>query len=92
MDERAVFSLQARENPPLNPFEHAVAMMIKGRYKMLYFYGFPEFGEENELVEMYDLEKDPEEMNNLYSLDWDIAQQMRQEILDRLAKENEPYS
>lgn len=89
---RSVYALSARINPRYKPFNHATVMLIENRMKMMYYYGYDEFKDSSEYIELYDLENDPEELNNLYHPDIPLARQMRDKIISRLEKENEPYN
>lgn len=44
----------------------ATVDLIVGRHKLLYFFGYKEFGSTTERVELYDVEADPEELNDLF--------------------------
>jgi arylsulfatase A-like enzyme len=62
--ERSVFVVRAAKNDPAAPITRASTALVRANYKLLYFFGFPERGID-ELVKLYDLEKDPEEMTDL---------------------------
>jgi hypothetical protein len=53
--------------------------MIKGQYKLMYFFGYEKLGGQ-ERVELYDVEQDREEMNNLYPANKNIGKTMLDEL------------
>ena len=64
--------------------------MIRERYKLLYFFGYPEKGID-ELVQLYDLQTDPEELTDLAAAHVDIAQDMLRELKGRIQESDQPY-
>lgn len=49
------------------------AMMVRGNHKIIWYFGHEELGEEGEMIELYDLSADPEELDNLYPAQKDLA-------------------
>jgi choline-sulfatase len=88
--QRSVYVIRAAKNPPFAPIERASVSLIKGRYKLLYFYGYPQL-RVPELVRLFDIEKDPEEMKNLARTHKDIAAEMLQELKRRIQERDQPY-
>jgi arylsulfatase A-like enzyme len=89
--ERPLFALEAtnsKENRPLNP---ASVMMIKGRYKLTYYFGYDELQGSGPLFELYDLENDPDELVNLYSENSALSRQLRDELLGKVKEVDKPY-
>jgi arylsulfatase A-like enzyme len=87
---RSVFALEARKSGKHVPLRIATVTLIKGQYKLLYFFGYEELAGE-ERVEFYDLKNDPEELNNLYSMKKETANEMLNELKAKLADADEPY-
>jgi arylsulfatase A-like enzyme len=88
--QRNVFVVRAAKNDPYKPLTRASTSMIRDRYKLLYFFGYPEKGIE-ELVKLYDLHSDPEEMTDLSSAHADIADDMLRELKRQIQKKDQPY-
>jgi len=65
----------------------ATIAMIKGNYKMIYYTGY----EPEDSFEVYDLESDYEELNDLYPSQPSFAKQMKDELLEKLDSVNAPY-
>lgn len=85
--EKSTFSVEAKTNPAFAPLTNVSIAMRKGSYKMIYYAGdniTPSF-------ELYDLESDMEELNDLYPSASTIAKRMQAELLDRLNQVNSLY-
>ena len=87
---RHVFVVRAAKNDPSEPLRRASTAMIRERYKLLYFFGYPEKGID-ELVRLYDLQTDPEELTDLATAHADIAQDMLRELKGRIQESDQPY-
>jgi hypothetical protein len=64
--------------------------LIRGSYKMMCYVGYAEL-EGGEYVELYDIDADPEEMNELSLTKPGLANEMLQTIKAKLAEVNKPY-
>ena len=89
--DRSIYTLEARTNEQFKPLTTATVTLQKGNYKLLYFFGYEEFGETGERVELYDIENDPEELNNLYSTKQELSLTLLNELKEKLAQVNAPY-
>jgi choline-sulfatase len=87
---RSVYVMRAAKNEPDAPLGRASTMLVKGRYKLLYFFGYHEHGID-ELVKLYDLESDPEELSDLSSSRPDVTSELLLELKGKLAEVNRPY-
>lgn len=66
--QRNIFSMDAFYSPQNGPFTDATMMLRKGNYKLTYFFGTHKKYEDlngNEKFELYNLQNDPEELDNL---------------------------
>ncbi len=88
---RAVFSLHAKNNDADAALTHATAMIVKGGHKLMYFFGYEELGEGVERVELYDIESDPEELNDLYATRKEVGAVLLDELKEKLKEVNQPY-
>jgi arylsulfatase A-like enzyme len=88
---RSIYAVTARGNKKYNPLKLASIMLVKGQYKLIYYYGYKELMKAGELIELYDINNDPEELNNLYTSQTGIAAELLNEIKEKLAAVNEPY-
>lgn len=83
--ERSVFSVEAKRNSAFLPLTHASISMIKGYKKLIHYLGYPGY---EDSFELYDLQDDIEEMDNLFTKDTATASIMKDELLDALASAN----
>ena len=58
-------------------------------YELLYFFGYREKGID-ELVKLYDIESDPEELADLSASAKDVADTMLEELKAQIAKKDKP--
>ena len=64
--DRVVYALQATGYDADKALTHATAMMVEGRYKLTYYFGYKELGGRRERMQLYDIQADPEEMEDLF--------------------------
>jgi len=90
--ERSLYAVQARTNEQYEPLTVATTALIKGQYKLMYFFGYDELGGAgSERIELYDLENDPEELDDLYTTKRETAAELFGELKAKLAEVDEPY-
>ena len=89
--ERSVYVVQARKNPSYTPIDEATVALIKGQYKLMYFFGYEELGVGEERIELYDVKNDPEELNDLSLTKRETTTELLNELKQKLAEVNEPY-
>jgi arylsulfatase A-like enzyme len=88
--ERNLFVVQAMTHEPNEPLTNVTVALVKGKYKMMYFTGYEKL-EGRERVELYDLERDPEELVDLTSSKPETTTELLAELKKRLTEANEPY-
>ena len=86
---RTLYSMEASQNSSFQPIERAVIAMRKEMYKIIAYPGYFE-GELHS--ELYNLETDPEELNDLASSDTQTLARLQQELLDMLADANRRFA
>lgn len=88
--ERSIFSIEAKRNPAFAPLDQVTMALIKGHYKLIYYYGY---GKYSDKYELYDLKTDPEEMENRYfdKSHRSIARELRDELEVKLKDANKPF-
>jgi arylsulfatase A-like enzyme len=89
--DRGIFMMEAKTEHPFRPFVKASFAMCRGRYKLIDYMGYPQYRVQHRL-EMYDLESDPEELNDLYSETMSAARSMQEELLGRIENVNAQFS
>ena len=90
-DERSIYVVRAAKNEPSAPVKRASTMLLRWPYKLLYFFGYAQKGVD-ELVKLYNVEVDPEEMDDLASSQSALAADMLKELKAKIAQVNGPYA
>ncbi len=83
---RSTFSIESKSTPFYYPMYKSSVAMHQGNYKLVYY-----IGEDYNFFELYDLENDPEELNNSFNSIPSIAGPMKAELLYRFDTANRPY-
>ncbi len=65
-------------------------MLVKGRYKLLYYFGYADLGVPDH-AKLYDVEADPEEMKDLFTTERDIGAVLLNELKTKIEEVNKPY-
>lgn len=89
--ERDMFIMDSRVNQSDASIKKGSYTLIRGSYKLIYYEGYPEL-KGGVYVELYDIDADPHEMNDLAAIEPDLVGEMVQTIKAKLAEVNEPYS
>jgi arylsulfatase A-like enzyme len=87
-EERTVFSVEAQRSSVNRPLTQATIALIRGTYKLIHYLGYPGYEDEYEL---YDLENDSEEMENLYHSKKSVAAVLRHQLTQKMEAVNAPY-
>jgi arylsulfatase len=85
--DRGINVIEAKRNPAHQVLDKATVCLIKGPYKLVHFLGY-RYGRDD--YEFYDLENDPEEMNDQYA-SHPAVQDLKHELDQQLAEANQPY-
>ena len=86
--ERSIFPLMAKDNAAFQPLSHGTFALIKGSYELLYYTGYPGHADQYEL---YHLDEDPHELQNLFSKDITTASHMKEELLEAINAANRNF-
>jgi arylsulfatase A-like enzyme len=89
--ERSIYVVQAEKSEQFAPLTIATLAVRKGDYKLMYFYGYKELGNNEERIELYNIREDPEEMKNLYDSEKEIGQELLEELKAKLEEVNTPF-
>ncbi|HSL29567.1 MAG TPA: sulfatase, partial [Anaerolineales bacterium] len=87
-DSRSIFAVAAKDNPAFRPIEHGTFAMLKGPYELFFFTGYRDHPD---AFELYNLEEDPDELNDLYNSDISIASEMKEELLAAVYAANRSF-
>ncbi len=88
--QRSLFIVEAKTNPAFSPISVGSFALRKGPYKLIYYMGLEQYDRQDKF-ELYDVESDNEELNDLYSDSLPIAQDLRAELLAKVQSENAKY-
>lgn len=86
---RNIFSVEAKSNPKQAALTKATVAMVKDDYKLINYFGYKP-GEST--FELYNLKDDPEELQDLYTSNKSIADELQNELANKLEEVNQPYS
>ncbi|RPI86565.1 MAG: DUF229 domain-containing protein, partial [Chloroflexi bacterium] len=86
--QRSIFSMDAKTNSAFGPLKRATVVLRKGAFKLIAYHGYQGF---EEAYELYDIENDPEELQDLSAAEPAEFGRMKEELLDALADANRPY-
>ena len=64
-NDRSIFALEAKTNKPDFPITSASAMIIKDNWKLTKYFGYNYLPRNEPLIELYNLDNDPQELNEL---------------------------
>ena len=88
--DRNIYVVQAIDNSPTAPLTEASTALIKDNYKLHYYFGYPEAGNA-EIVKLFDIQSDPEELVDLSLSKRGITLELLDELKSKLKEVNEPY-
>ncbi|MBC7876730.1 MAG: sulfatase-like hydrolase/transferase [Anaerolineales bacterium] len=91
---RKIYVMRASKNKQDQPIAVAASVtMIKGKYKIHYYMDYDDLKKngQNELICLFDIVADPEELVDLSISHQEIADELLAELKAKLAEVNEPY-
>jgi arylsulfatase A-like enzyme len=80
--DRNIFAVEAKQNAKNGPLNIATFAVLRENYKLIAYKGYPGF---DGIYELYDLDKDPEELNDIYSSSNSIAIELHKILESSLA-------
>jgi len=84
---RPLYALDAKHNAgTYGPLDIATAMLVEWPYKLVRYTGYEVLPGGQPLYELFDLERDPEEMDDLYGSQPALAKELAEELQARLAQ------
>lgn len=84
--QRPIFSADAKENNKFAPLTKATLAMIKWPYKIIHYLGYEELPNH---FEVFNLEEDPEELNDLYPTAAGFVTELEDQLLEKLNQVNQ---
>jgi len=85
--ERRIYTLEAKSAPALGKLSQATFAMRAGKYKIIMYHGYEAFFGAD-AFELYDLENDPEEINDLSGQAPALAEEFKRKLLDKFLEIN----
>ncbi len=89
--DRNIYALEATNSDTYGPLDPATAMLVKDRYKLTYYFGYKTLQKAGPLFELYDLENDPEELNNIFDSNAEISKELQNEIVEKIKEVDKPF-
>jgi len=84
--EREVYMSEAKSNSAFSALSHCTFAIRKGRYKIVMYRGYEKLGKD--VFELYDLENDPQEMNDIFSKEIALANELKTRLLEKFNEIN----
>lgn len=82
-NHRSIFIVESSNTPINKHIQKATLAIMRGKFKLIYYMGYPEY---DQVTELYDMINDPEEMTDLSSSLPELAKSMKNELIDHLQK------
>lgn len=86
--DKSVFCVEAKSNPKYTPLDKRSVSVIRENFKFVHYLGYEEY---DDVYEMYDLNNDPEELNNIYAYKKSIASELKALVDEKLQKANKRF-
>jgi arylsulfatase A-like enzyme len=87
--ERSIFVVEAKHNQIHQPLTRGTVALIRDRHKLIHYFGHDGY---DNVYELYDLENDPEELEDVYPLQGPVARDLQNELDQKLREVNQPYT
>jgi arylsulfatase A-like enzyme len=89
--QERIYAVQAKFNEPARPLTEVSVAHIRDNYKLTYYLGYDEV-QEKDKFQLFDIQVDPEEMNDLAQSKPETAAELLDIVRKKLEKVNEPYN
>jgi arylsulfatase A-like enzyme len=89
--DRSIFAFHPGHSSSNKPLSEGTAVIIKNGYKLIYSFGFEELQQKDSLLELYDINNDPEEVNDLYSTKKQLADDLFDELVNVMEQADQNY-
>lgn len=89
---RSIFALEAKKNDQYKPITNGTGMIVKEQFKLIHYFGFKTFKEGESKYELFDLENDPEEMNNIVKANLNKTYELIDELRATMEEADKPYA
>lgn len=89
-EQNRIYAVQAKFNEPTFPLTEVSIAHIRENYKLTYYLGYDEIME-GEKYQLFDIQADPEEMNDLSQSKQETANELLNLVKTKLEEVNDPY-
>lgn len=86
--ERNVFGVEAKRNNAFAPLSVATLGLYRGPHKLVQYFGYPKQSAGESYFELFNLENDPEELENLYATEKSVARDLQEQLRLKLEEVN----
>jgi arylsulfatase A-like enzyme len=86
---RSIFAMDSKDSPKHAPMNKGVFMVINGNYKLIHYLDTKALSFDDEL---YDIQKDPEELDNLIKTQGSVAAELQNQLEQKLKQANQSYA
>ncbi len=87
---RNVYAVRAVRNDPDAALTRASTVLVRWPHKLHYYFGYSDV-KIPDMVKLFDIQADPEEMVDLSSTETDVTAELLGELKSKLAEVNKPY-
>ena len=88
--QERIFAVQAKYNEPTYPLTEVSVAHIRDNFKLTYYLGYNEVDEKDKF-QLFDIEEDPEELNDLSISKPETASELLNIVKKKLEDVNKPY-
>jgi arylsulfatase A-like enzyme len=88
--EREVYMLDAKSSSAFGKLSIFTFVLRKGRYKIIMYRGYEAY-DKKDVFELYDLENDPEELDDLQAAQPALAKELIDQIIKKIDDINQPH-
>jgi arylsulfatase A-like enzyme len=90
LNGRDLYSMQIKKNRKFAPLEHGSLVLVRDFNKLVYYFGYPELQQSGgEMIELYDLQNDPQELRDLSGERKTLASDLLERLKLKLQAVNE---
>ncbi len=87
--DREIGMLEAKSSSAFGELSKVTFALRKGQYKIIMYHGIPAYGGQD-AFELYDLENDPEELNDLFEKEPQLAQELKNAVVQKFNEIKKP--
>ena len=88
---RSIYAVRSYKTEKDDPITRSSLVHIKNEYKLHHYQGYTDLGLPIEIIRLFDVRADPEELVDLSDIHKDIASELLDELMRNLDKANKPY-